>query len=91
MDSNTRPHLSFQPGPGDLDAAFRFYGRVTSDLITILDRSGHILFVSAVAERIFGCSPEACLGSPLFDFVHPDDREASRKAYEGWLAKEGSS
>jgi len=91
MDPSPRPHLHYQPNSGDLDAAFRFYGRVTSDLITILDRSGHILFVNAVAERVFGFPSEACLGLLLFDFVHPEDRQASRKAYESWLAKEGSA
>src|SRR5262245_20284062 len=91
MKSHVRPHARFQPGPEDLDVAFRFYGRVTSDLITILDRSGHILFANAVSERVFGCPPEACLGQPLFDFIHPDDRVASRTAYESWLRKEGSA
>ncbi len=74
-----------------MDAAFRFYGQVTSDLITVNDRSGHLLFVNGVAERVFGCSPADCLGLPLFDFIHPDDRQASRTAYESWLAKDGTS
>jgi PAS domain S-box-containing protein len=91
MKPDVRPQTRFQLGLEDLDVAFRFYGRVTSDLITVLDRSGNILFANAVAERVLGCPPEACLGRPLFDFVHPEDRPASRAAFESWSRKEGSS
>ncbi len=70
--------------PYDFDAVFRFFGRVTSDLIVIFDRSGHILFTNAAAKRVLGCEPEECYGDQLFDFVHPEDRVGARAAFERW-------
>lgn len=74
------------PTPKDLDAAFRFYGRVTSDLISIFDRSGRIVFVNAAAQRVLSCAPEQCIGEQLFDFVHADEREGVRAAFARWSA-----
>jgi len=80
-----------RPGPADLDAAFRFYGRVTSDLITIFDREGRILYVNHAAERILGRAPEPCFGQQLFDFVHEEEREAARRAFERWREASGEN
>jgi PAS domain S-box-containing protein len=80
-----------RPSPHDVDAAFRFFGRVTSDLITIFDRSGAILFANAAAGRVLGCAPEACIGEQLFDFVHADERKAARSAFERWSATRGEA
>ena len=46
----------------------------TSDLITQVDAQGRFTYINHVAQDIFGYMPEECLGKPLFDFVHPDDR-----------------
>ncbi len=80
-----------RPSPHDVDAAFRFFGRVTSDLITIFDRSGAILFANSAAGRVLGCAPEVCIGEQLFDFVHVDERKAARSAFERWSATRGEA
>src|SRR6185436_1294419 len=72
--------------PADMDAALRFYARVTSDLIAILDREGRIQHVNDLAERVLGRTPAQCAGVALFDLVHPQDREASREAFSRWVA-----
>lgn len=75
---------AFIPIQDELDAAYRFYGRMTSDLITISDRAGHLLHCNPVAERVFGCSPEEAVGRSLFAFVHPEDRAEVVSAFERW-------
>jgi PAS domain S-box-containing protein len=91
METHTRSPHTLVPSSDALEAAFRFSGRVTSDLVAIVDRATRVLFVNGVSERALGAVPEACLGTPLFDFVHPDDRRACTKAFEDWLAGDGSA
>jgi len=93
----TRERHELHPGESlaairdQVDAAYRFYGRMTSDLITISDRAGHILHANPVAERVFGCTPEQALGRSLFAFVHPEDRTAVVGAFERWSQHPGES
>jgi diguanylate cyclase len=57
----------------------------TNDLITITDKDGCFLFVNYMARPIFGLSVEDCKGLLAFDFVHADDRERTKKAFQGWI------
>ncbi|MFH1800719.1 MAG: PAS domain S-box protein [Candidatus Omnitrophota bacterium] len=57
----------------------------TDDLITIVDKEGRFSFVNHSAERFFGIKPKECAGRSAFDFIHPDDRERTKKAFEGWV------
>ena len=52
---------------------FRVLIRNASDIITVLDADGKILYESPAAERILGFKPEHSVGSSVFDRVHPDD------------------
>lgn len=79
------------PTSRELDAAFRFFGQVTSDLVSLFDRSGRILFVNGAAARVLGCSPAECFGDSLFDFVHADERAAARGAFERWSRERGEA
>ena len=47
----------------------------TSDIITILDADGTIIYISPAVERMTGYKPEERVGTNAFDSVHPDDRE----------------
>jgi diguanylate cyclase (GGDEF)-like protein/PAS domain S-box-containing protein len=47
------------------------------DAVCVVDVDGRFLFVSASFERILGYTPEEVLGRKAFDFVHPDDQEAT--------------
>ena len=57
----------------------------TSDLITRVDAEGRFLYLNHAAGDIFGLAPEECLGRRAFDFLHPDDKEATRAAFQDWL------
>lgn len=50
------------------------------DAVCVVDREGHLLFVSSASERIFGYKPEEMIGRAVIDFVHPGDRERTLQA-----------
>jgi diguanylate cyclase (GGDEF)-like protein/PAS domain S-box-containing protein len=47
------------------------------DAVCVVDIDGHYLFVSASFERILGYTPGEVIGRRAFDFVHPDDVDAT--------------
>ncbi|MEE8576722.1 MAG: PAS domain S-box protein, partial [candidate division Zixibacteria bacterium] len=57
----------------------------TDNLVTTVDDQGRFTFVNNAAHKFLGISPEECIGQLAFDFVHPDDREETKKAFEGWM------
>ena len=64
---------------------FREFVEGTDDLIARVDGEGRLLYVNSTAEKIFGLSPEECVGLSAFDFIHPDDRQRTEAAFAGWL------
>jgi PAS domain S-box-containing protein/putative nucleotidyltransferase with HDIG domain len=52
---------------------FRSLIENASDVITVLDGAGTILYESASLERVLGYKPEELLGRNAFELVHPDD------------------
>src|SRR6476661_5729215 len=45
----------------------------SSDIITILDESGGIVYESPSVKRVLGYEPEELAGRIALDFIHPDD------------------
>lgn len=48
------------------------------DAVCIVDDEGRFLFASAACERIIGYESSELLGRHIFDYIHPDDRDATR-------------
>ncbi len=46
----------------------------TDDLITRVDKEGKFIFVNHMSHKIFGLSPQDCIGMSAFDFIHPDEK-----------------
>jgi len=44
-----------------------------SDLVTVVDAQGNVLYVSPASESVLGYQPEELVGTNTFDHVHPDD------------------
>ena len=57
----------------------------TDALVAQVDAEGRFIYVNRVAEKIFGCPPQKCTGRHAFDFVHPDDRQATEDAFAEWV------
>ncbi len=69
----------------EAEEQYREFVEGTDDLITQVDAEGNFTYVNHVAEKAFGLPPEECIGLSAFDFVHPDDWEATTQAFAGWL------
>ena len=52
------------------------------DAACVVDADGHLLYVSASFERIFGYTSDEILGRRIFELVHPDDRAATMQQAE---------
>jgi len=52
---------------------FRALSEHASDLVTVVDATGTILYASLSYRRVLDYRPEDVLGSNGFDLVHPDD------------------
>ena len=74
--SRSRP--TWRPG----EEAFGALVRHSSDIITVHDRDGLVLYVSSHGNRSLGYPEGALAGSYVWGFVHPDDVEAVRWAFE---------
>ena len=62
----------------------------TPDLITRVDRDGRFTFANRSAEIVLGLAAQECIGRSAFDFVHPDDREATQNAFKEWSETQAS-
>ncbi len=60
---------------------FRSIIENVSDIITILDDSGAILYLSPSVEVVLGYPPEELMAKNVFDFIHPDDTERVLKFF----------
>ena len=58
------------------------------DAVFLVDAAGHIRYVNAACERIFGYSQDEMIGQRMIDFLHPEDlartREESLKIMAGF-------
>lgn len=70
---------------------YRDFVEGTDDLITQVDNVGNFIYVNHTAEKIFGLPQEELIGRSAFDFIHPEDREATKQAFQGWLHSNVSS
>ena len=60
----------------DNERRFRSLIEHSSDIITVLDGSGKILYESPSIERLLGHRPGELIGTLLEEYVHPEDRHA---------------
>jgi diguanylate cyclase (GGDEF)-like protein/PAS domain S-box-containing protein len=63
------------------DERYRALIRSVSDVITILNVDGLILYSSPAAMKAWGCAAEAIEGESLFDRVHKEDAQAVRELF----------
>jgi two-component system cell cycle sensor histidine kinase/response regulator CckA len=61
------------------------------DIITAVDEFGTIVYKSPSAEQHLGFRPEELVGRNIFEFVHPDDIDRVREAFDECRRSEVSS
>jgi PAS domain S-box-containing protein len=69
------------------DARFRALLHYSSDLISVVDADGIIRYANAAAERILGYRPEEFLGTPVEQWLHPEDVARMRAALARRVAR----
>jgi len=52
-----------------------------SDMVTISDREGRIVYANPATERVSGYSPEEFVARNPFDSIHPEDRPRCEEAF----------
>jgi len=57
----------------------------TSDLITIVDKHGKILYINHASVNFYGLQPTDCINRFAFDFIFPDDVEFTKSKFKEWL------
>jgi len=86
--SAPRSPESSPAGPGGIELAGILED--TEDIVTLVDDEARLLWVNPAAERVFGVSREDCLGRSAFEFIHVEDRERTRRAFEHWVRAPGT-
>jgi len=61
----------------------------SSDIITILSASGHIVYESPSVERVLGYEPDELAGQIALDLIHPDDLPSVMSDGEKLIANPG--
>ena len=59
------------------------------DAVCIVDERGHVLFVNTAFERLLGHDATDVRGRLLFDFIHPEDRDATERQARALMAGGG--
>lgn len=57
----------------------------TRDMVTVVDAEGRILYANASACNLLGVALEEIIGREAFDFIHPEDKDATQSSFEKWI------
>ena len=68
----------------EIERSYRDLVETSSDLISILDGKGKIVFINHASKKFYGLKPEECLGLSVFDFIHPGDTTNTKAKFTGW-------
>ncbi len=61
---------------------FRNLVKHSSDIISVLDKDGTLKYISDSAARVFGVNTNYRKGRNVFEFIHPDDIEKVKLAFQ---------
>jgi PAS domain S-box-containing protein len=59
----------------------RFF-TLSMDMLCVAGLDGYLRRVNPAFEQILGFTADEFLAAPVFDFIHPDDRDATHQEYE---------
>ncbi len=59
------------------------------DKLVVLDEEGTCVYANAALDRLLGYHPDEFVGDDALSYVHPDDLERVRDAFEGVVAGDG--
>lgn len=56
------------------------------DMVVLLDKEGTVTYANDAVRRVAGYDPDEFVGTDVFEFVHPDDRDGVRETFEATIA-----
>ena len=62
-----------------------------SDLVVVVDIHGTVIYANAAAARLYGVPVEEAIGTNVFQYIHPDDRERVFRSYTELLGRPGAT
>ncbi|MFC6722865.1 PAS domain-containing protein [Halobium palmae] len=71
-----------------------YYGLLldqAQDKIALLDKHGTFTYVNGAVRRILGYNPDDLIGKNAFEYIHPDDVETARRAFDQTIRSESFS
>jgi diguanylate cyclase (GGDEF)-like protein/PAS domain S-box-containing protein len=72
----------------DSEVRFRLLAENASDVVSLHDLDGQVLYISPSCERVFGFSPDEMARMRPFTMVHPEDRARATAHHEALLRGE---
>lgn len=70
---------------------FRALVQNSTDIISIHNDKGMIIFVSPSVSRILGYRTKDLVGLSAFEFIHPEDQDVVKKDYQALVSKKGDN
>lgn len=65
--------------------AYKDVVETTSDLITVVNSKGQMIYINHASIKFYGLPPEECIGRLAFDFILPEDREPTQTMFAEWV------
>jgi PAS domain S-box-containing protein len=72
------------------DSVFRSLIEHTTDLVSILDANGTVMYASPSHVRVLGYQPRDLVGRNAFELVHPDDLAGVAERFQAGVAGQGA-
>ncbi len=73
------------------DASFRTLVQHASDIITVLDADGRVVYESPAILAVLGYTPEELVGADPFHLIHPDEASAIHTLFRDIAGERGAS
>ena len=86
----TPQHTAVEDAEREMRARLEAMLEHTTEIITVLDASGTVLFSNAASGRLTGFAGSEINGTSAFDLVHPEDRDMAAEKFLEALAQPGS-
>lgn len=61
----------------------------STDLLTLLDEQGTVIYESPAIERLYGYDPDELVGEQVADYFHPEDRQRVMEAFGAIVSADG--
>jgi PAS domain S-box-containing protein len=61
---------------------FRTLIENATDIISMFDKEGRVIYISPSVERILGYKNEDVIGESIFEYLHPDEIQSAKKNFE---------